>query len=145
MPTIFCAAQGCGAMIDYTGSKPKTCSKCNQSFSSVFANITAPVATPTKQQLVAPKPRSTKLLPKSRPSRFDSLPSVASSIMNPPEDLEAIPPGSEDLEEDGGPVSQDQVAAYAEELRASINEDDIRVDLGDGPIRYRDWVAKPNQ
>ena len=132
-------------MVDYSGVKPKTCPKCNQPFSAAFTvPVTAiPDSAPkeSRAKSVAPKKKSRILAGAKFMGKEEPATPSKSTFMNPqdiPQDQDSDTPEdqwNDDTEDEE--VAPDEVATYAEELKASLNEEDIQVQFADQPVRFQ--------
>lgn len=137
----YCPHKGCGAEVYYTGVKPSVCPKCRQSFAAAFAHTYISES----NEAEAPKPthsikKKTSLFKRNRPSRFADEPATASTFMNPPPDMvsEVVTP---EEEQDDESATSEEIALRAEEIKASINKDDIQVIMSEeGPTKFR-WFG----
>lgn len=155
MPTTYCPHSGCGASVDYTGTKPLTCPKCRRAFASAFARAVETVEEAPPLRRRAPVTASKKpvtLVKRTRPSRFADLKDTApaSTIMNPADEIPAEVLGAAESGDDGEgydgtDASPEEIAQYAEELKAALNEDDIIIDMGEQPERFRGYYNAGNK
>jgi hypothetical protein len=133
-------------MIDYTGVKPNICPKCGKELAAAFVGA-APVVSEThshpKVRAVV-KAKKSRILEGVKPHHVDEV--VANkkpSFMNQqdvPDDWKKEMGIEEDDEELNENASPDEVSAYAEELKASIDEASIHVQFEDQPTKFQ-WFG----
>lgn len=140
--TIYCAAVGCGGVADYTAVKPTHCPKCKQPFSAAFAATTAPApATPRASTQVAPARaarRSFTTPPSGARVQAARFPGQAQIEVGPNENEQYDDETLAALEQDAQMTSDDEIAAYAEELKRGLTKGAVRVSVSreDGPVRF---------
>ena len=136
-------------MIDYSGVKPTICPKCGVPFSSVFAKQAVvdevEEVKPARKTVTKAKPRKRNAIlaaavhshandPEPPPTTFMNPQDIAAADLDKVE----VPDESEDDTEEN--ASPDEVTAYAEELKASLDEADVRVQFEDQPVKFH-WYG----
>jgi hypothetical protein len=134
-------------MVDYSGIKPNICPKCGKSLSAPFAGAAVNVPDQPKPS-VRPvvKAKKSRILEgvKTKHATASTEEDTKPSLMNPGDlpsgwekEMAATEGGEEEPNEEASP---DEVSAYAEELKASIDEDSVRVQFEDAPTKFR-WFG----